>query len=201
MRRLAFVGLLAACSTESNGDDGSNVDTTAADTAAVTDVSYAACDDPEQGCQDADCRERTVDGADWLVCIPPCETSADCPTPEGSNAGLVCDGDSRCALECTPGVAVCPSGMNCIPGEPAQCMWPVDPGVADLDALCVAACEGCGAAMLLGWTTDCLNDCAADMSDCDEAELSEALLCPGDASCYVGGLALNNCLDALSCKD
>lgn len=170
------------------------------DTGATPVVSYAACDDPELGCVGDDCRERTVEGADWSVCVPPCIEDADCPLVDGSNTPPTCV-DDRCVLDCAPGVAVCPSGMTCTAGPPDQCMWPANPGVATLEELCTAACDGCMAGVLLGWTTDCPTDCATDLADCTEAELASALLCPGDPTCYVGGLSLNSCLSQLACKD
>lgn len=176
-------------------------DTGALATGTGPDVSYAACEDPEQGCADADCRERVVQGAQWNVCAAPCTEDADCPPAPGSNATLVCDAEGRCAIECNPDVAVCPSGTTCVPGDPPQCMWPLDPGVASLAELCTAACEGCMAGALLGWADDCATACADDLSDCSADELATALTCPGDAECSVGGLALRSCLSALACKD
>jgi len=175
-----------------------------ADTAAAPSVSYARCDDPDEGCGEADCRERAVEGADWLVCVPPCQDGADCPLASG-NASPMCDDTGRCSIVCNPNVAVCPAGMTCIEGEPSQCMWPLEPmdaGVADLPALCSAACDGCMAAQLLGWSeADCAADCAADLGDCDATELAAALLCPGSPACSAGGLSLSSCLGELECKE
>lgn len=188
---------LAACPGQPDGDTGS--DAQSETTGGVSDVSYAACDDPELGCALEDCRTRTdAGGAVWHVCVPTCNEDADCPIASGSNTPPICDVEGRCALECNVGVAVCPSGTTCIDGEPAQCMWPIDPGVATAEELCTAACEGCMAGMLLGWA-DCAVDCAADVADCEDAELTEALKCPGDLECSVGGLALSSCLQDLSC--
>ncbi|MEM6990053.1 MAG: hypothetical protein AAF721_06135 [Myxococcota bacterium] len=200
MKRVCIALLLTACPADDGGGGDTRADSGAAETGGVSEVSYAKCDDPELGCEAADCRERTVDGAEWLVCIPPCGEGADCPLAPGTNTPPDCV-DDRCVLQCIPGVAVCPSGSTCVDGEPAQCMWPVDPGVGSLDELCTAACDECMAGMLLGWTVDCPTDCAADLADCSAEELDAALVCPGDAACSVGGLALESCLGELSCKD
>ncbi len=201
MKRVCLLLFLAACPADSNSEDGAADSNGSSDTDGTPDVSYAKCDDPELGCAADDCRERTVDGAEWLVCIPPCTEDADCPLASGSNTAPECDATGRCSLTCTPGVAVCPAGTTCIGGEPAQCMWPVDPGVDSLDELCAAACDGCMAGMLLGWTDDCAAQCAVDLGDCSDDELAAALLCPGDAQCSVGGGTLNACLGELTCKD
>ena len=206
MGLLALTAVLWGCPGD-DPDDAADEDTgadtsaeTSAETGATPDVSYAACDDPELGCAGEDCRERTVEGADWSVCVPPCSDDNDCPPAPGSNTPPSCV-DERCILPCSPGVAVCPSGTTCTEGDPSQCMWPAEPGVATLEELCTAACDGCMAGMLLGWTEDCPTDCANDLADCSDEELAEALECPGDATCSVGGLTLNTCLSALACKD
>lgn len=193
--------LLAGCPADEpdSSDAGTGADS-GSESGSAPEVSYAACDDPELGCGGDDCRERNVNDADWSVCVPPCSEDGDCPLAPGSNTPPSCV-DGRCILGCALGVAVCPSGMMCTAGEPDQCMWPADPGVASLDELCTAACDGCMAGMLLGWTDDCPADCAADLADCTDDELADALICPADAECSVGGLALNSCLAELACKD
>ncbi|MBL4686359.1 MAG: hypothetical protein JKY37_17325 [Nannocystaceae bacterium] len=200
MKRTCLALLLTGCPTDA-GDSDSQADVGSTDTDATPDVSYAQCDDPQLGCADEDCRERTANGAQWLVCVPPCTQSADCPIAVGGNTSPECDDAGRCVLSCTPGVAVCPTGTTCVEGDPAQCMWPVDPGVANLDELCTAACDGCNAGPLLGWPGECAVECAADLADCTPDEITAALLCPGDLACSVGGLAVNSCLDELACKD
>ena len=191
------MALLVGCPADAEQDGGS--DAASQTTGEITDVSYAACDDPELGCAVEDCRTRTdADGAAWHVCVPPCTEDADCPIASGSNAPPICDAEGRCAIECNVSVAVCPQGTTCVDGEPPQCMWPIDAGVATLGELCAAVCEGCMAGMLLGWE-DCQTDCATDLADCEDAELETALMCPGDASCSVGGLAVSSCLQDLAC--
>jgi hypothetical protein len=94
-------------------------------TTGAAPVSYAACDDPNEGCGEADCRR--VDDADpegaWSICMPPCTEDADCPIGAGGNVQVVCE-EGRCLLECVPQVLTCPSGTTCIAVDPPQCMWP-----------------------------------------------------------------------------
>ena len=207
------VGCLVGCASDDSEPSApaGTAATTASDsgqaassTGTAPNVSYARCDDPDEGCDSADCRERTVEGADWLVCVPPCQEGADCPITSG-NASPMCDDGGRCAIVCNPDVAVCPTGMTCIEGEPSQCMWPLEPmdaGVPDLPTLCMAACDECMAAQLLDWSdAECAAECAADLGDCDADELAAALLCPGSATCSAGGLALSACLGELECKE
>ncbi len=95
-----------------------------ASTSASVSVSYAACDDPIEGCDGADCRRRDDAVGSWSACVPPCREDADCPAGGGGNVPVVCDGEGRCVLQCVPQIMSCPSGSRCIDGEVPQCMWP-----------------------------------------------------------------------------
>jgi len=114
--RLGLVTIVACAEPDSPTD----ATTEATSTTSSTPVSYAACDDPEQGCGDADCRR--VDEA-WSICMPSCAEDADCPIGAGGNAQVVCD-QGRCILECVPQVLTCPSGTTCVGIATPQCMWP-----------------------------------------------------------------------------
>lgn len=117
---LALV-MIVACESSTPSPAGSSTGTTDA-----APVSYAACDDPERGCDDVDCRRVTgapnADSA-WSICMPPCTEDADCPIGAGGNVQVVCS-ESRCILECVPQVLTCPSGTTCVDGTTPQCMWP-----------------------------------------------------------------------------
>lgn len=119
-RVLAF-GL--ACTPADDQPASSSTDATT--TASVDPVSYAACDDPVNGCDAADCRRRDDASGAWSICVPPCMQDADCPIGAGGNVQVVCDPQGRCVLECVPQIMSCPSGTTCVDGDPAQCMWPV----------------------------------------------------------------------------
>lgn len=86
-------------------------------------MSYAPCDDPDEGCAEADCRRVDDAAGSWSICVPPCTEDADCPIGAGGNVQVVCE-ESRCILECVPQVLTCPSGTTCIDNDPPQCMWP-----------------------------------------------------------------------------
>lgn len=118
----------SGCATDDDGTgattESTRGDTSDSTTAAPTPVSYAACDDPDLGCDEADCRRRTDAEGSWSVCVAPCTEDADCPIVGAGNVSPVCDATGRCSLECVPQVLTCASGTRCIDGEPPQCMWP-----------------------------------------------------------------------------
>jgi hypothetical protein len=106
---------------------GSGDATTTTATTATTGsepASYAPCEDPVEGCSDADCRRRDDAAGSWSICVAPCTEDADCPSGIGGNAPIMCDPEGRCVLECVPQILTCPSGTTCIDGDVAQCMWP-----------------------------------------------------------------------------
>lgn len=126
-----LVAALASITCGAAGEPAADATTSSSTTADVAPVSYAACDDPDEGCADADCRrvdDATNEDGAWSICVPPCTEDADCPIGAGGNVQVVCEA-GRCVLECVPQVLTCPSGTRCIdPADgdaPPQCMWPV----------------------------------------------------------------------------
>jgi len=129
-RRLVAMLAISGCATSTEPADASATTTSSSTTADVAPVSYAACDDPVEGCAEVDCRrvdDATNEDGAWSICVPPCAEDADCPIGAGGNVQVVCEA-GRCTLECVPQVLTCPSGTGCIdPAQgdaPPQCMWP-----------------------------------------------------------------------------
>ena len=113
--------LLFAC-----GADDADPEATAAEETGPPDVGYAACDDPVQGCDEADCRRREEAGVAYSVCVPPCNEGSDCPIGIGGNPMIRCEA-GRCVLGCNLSIPTCPMETTCIDGDPPQCMFPIAP--------------------------------------------------------------------------
>ncbi len=215
---LALISVLVACGAGSEDGDGSEtgastgVDDTTGPPAAPADP-YGVCGDPAAPveCDDhptATCEQRDdADGA-YAVCTAACTEDADCPRLAAGNIPPTCvvasTGQAWCRIPCAAQAPnSCPTGMSCIDGDPAQCMWTTRQGVshATVAEFCATACGECGATLLLPWTTDCAATCEADLADCEDAQQQTAFACTGGPGCPAGGVAIGDCLAAVACID